>query len=138
MPRSKAAALLQERIDAAAEIGSNNQIPDIELRSAEAKEKQWRDYNRLLLCKLFTTAQFADEYDQVVRKTHLVQDRYFEVDDAQIRGRLIQNVLAQIGCLSSIKNRLPLIEEPEDIAPGSEAAAPRPEDEAGNAPVENV
>ena len=32
-------------------------------RGSERGQKQWREYNRLQLCKIFTITEFADEYD---------------------------------------------------------------------------
>jgi hypothetical protein len=134
MPRSEASAKLQERIDKAVGIApAEAKSRANELAIAERNEKRWRDYNSLLLRTLFTTSEFADEYGRSVIDLHPVGDTYLDPDPDVIRERLVRSITNQRACLSSIIDRLPLIEEDS----GSEAMIAR-EDEASGAPAENV
>jgi hypothetical protein len=109
-PRSEAATLLQERIGDAMEIAPAD-AGDRELAIAERGEKRWRDYNSLLLRRMFTTDEYADEYARSVIEIHPVKDRYFDPHEDDIRGRLILSITRQLNCLASIRDRLDLIED---------------------------
>ncbi|MBV8525212.1 MAG: hypothetical protein JOY71_24335, partial [Acetobacteraceae bacterium] len=110
MPRSKATALLQERIDKPPSIVPARRVTGWVLFLRESEEKEWRDHNRVLLQKMFTTSEFADQYDESVGAIRPVQDRYMDEFD-QIRARLCYSIRTQVACLSSIKNQLEQIDQ---------------------------
>jgi hypothetical protein len=74
------------------------------------REKQWYDYNYTLLATLFTTNEYATEYDQSRRPVHLIGDRYIDPDISTIIRRFQKSIISQIQSLTSIRARLGLIE----------------------------
>jgi hypothetical protein len=119
MSRSKAAALLQERIGKPPSVVPARPLTGwrLFLRESEERENEWRDHNRILLRKMFTTSEFVDQYDESVGAIHPAQDQYMDEFD-QIRARLYHRIMRQVACLSSIKNQLEQIDQ--DI--GSDSA----------------
>jgi hypothetical protein len=61
--------------------------PQLFLRESEERENEQQDHNRVLLRKMFTTSEFADECDESVGAIRPVQDRYMNEFD-QIRAQL--------------------------------------------------
>ena len=94
------------------------------------REKQWRDHNRVLLRKMFTASEFADQHDESVGAIRPVQDRYMDEFD-QIRARLC-SIRRQAACLSSIKNQLEQIDQDSGSDRG---LARRPDDQPSGATI---
>jgi hypothetical protein len=61
----------------AGDINADEVQSEADLADAIEKEKRWREYNSQLLSHLFTTDEYAQEYDQARRPVHVV-GRSFE------------------------------------------------------------
>jgi hypothetical protein len=110
-PREEVRELLRKQIAEA-----NNVMPGlirshVELREAERREREWRDYNYEFLFRSFSKDEYANEYDNAKRPVHLVEDRYYDSEFEVYPKRLTRSIEAQIACLDSIIKRLDLIPE---------------------------
>jgi len=113
---------LLNRIEAAGDICVDDIQSDADLEAAEEKEKRWREFNRALLSQLFTTEEYAWEYDSAQRSVHVIADRYIDASLHQLAGRLVGSVKSQISTLRSIIERLDLIDEGGMLVAGSSGA----------------
>jgi predicted nucleotide-binding protein len=90
-----------------------------ELGEAQREEKKWRAYNRELLSRMFTTEEYANDYDSSCMPIHHVGDRYYDVGLNTIAQRLQESIKQQVARLESIIDRLGLIDEPVVDQPGA-------------------
>jgi len=121
--RNDAKTQLFKRIEAAGDIRADDIQSDADLEAAEEKEKRWREFNRALLSQLFTTEEYAWEYDSAQRSVHVIADRYIDASLHQLAARLVGSVKGQISTLRSIIERLDLIDEGGMLVAGSSGAA---------------
>lgn len=121
--RNDAKTQLFKRIEAAGDIRADDIQSDADLEAAEEKEKRWREFNRALLSQLFTTEEYAWEYDSAQRSVHVIADRYIDASLHQLAARLVGSVKGQISTLRSIIERLDLIDEGGMLVAGSSRAA---------------
>ena len=121
--RNEAKTQLLNRIEAAGDIRADDIQSDADLEAAEEKEKRWREFNRALLSQLFTTEEYAWEYDSAQRSVHVIADRYIDASLHQLAARLVGSVKGQISTLRSIIERLDLIDEGGMLVAGSSRAA---------------
>lgn len=71
----------------------------------------WRAFNELLLRRLFTTDEFAGDYQASVRAVRSAIDRYTDPSLGELVQRLRESVKSQISRLRSIDTRLDLLDE---------------------------
>jgi len=109
--RNDARRQLVERIEKAGDINADDVRSYPDLEQAEEKEKRWREFNSALLSRLFTSEEYAREYDSAVRPVHVISDRYFDPSLDDIAQRLVRTVKSQISSLRSIIDRLDLVDE---------------------------
>lgn len=121
--RNETKTQLLNRIEAAGDICVDDIQSDADLEAAEEKEKRWREFNRALLSQLFTTEEYAWEYDSAQRSVHVIADRYIDASLHQLAARLVGSVKSQISTLRSIIERLDLIDEGGMLVAGSSGAA---------------
>lgn len=98
--------LLQERIDQAAAINPGHITSEDDLREAEERERKWRVYNRELLSRMFTSDEYARDYDL----SKISPDRR-DKNLFNITLRLRESVKKQVARLESIIERLELTAE---------------------------
>jgi predicted nucleotide-binding protein len=115
--REDAYQRLQERIAQAAAILPGPIQSQNDLREAEEREKKWRAYNRELLSRMFTSDEYARDYDL----SRLLHDRH-EKNLFNRASRLRESVKKQVARLESISERLELlaevlVDQPEETAP---------------------
>ena len=79
MSREEARKRLRERVDQAVDLYPRRIDSQDELAKTQQDEKKWRAYNRELLCRIFTTEEYAHDYDNSCVPIHQVGDRYFDV-----------------------------------------------------------
>lgn len=115
-PRDKVREMLSTQIDEARNIAPSPIRSTGELAAAEAREKQWRDYNDELLRQSFSTSDYPHEYDRSQTPVHIVDDRYFDPSLEDLAARLSKSVKGQVACLESIIQRLELIRDTDDAA----------------------
>ena len=77
----------------------------------------------MLLSHLFTSDEYADEYDSARRSVHVVSDRYMDPSLDELADRLVGSISSQISTLRSIIERLNLIDEGEAPITAIEGAA---------------
>jgi hypothetical protein len=123
--RDDARKQLIERIEKADSIRADDVQSDADLAVAKEKEQRWSKFNSELLSRLFTTDEYASEYDQARRPIHYVRDHYYDVDWEQVKDRLVGSIKCQISALQSVVERLGLIEEGEIRAIDDAAQAQR-------------
>jgi predicted nucleotide-binding protein len=111
MNRAEARRRLRERVDQVTIIFPSRVESQEDLSKAQEQEKRWRAYNRELLCRMFTTEEYAREYDLSSVPVHQVGDRYFDVDLRTLASRLQESVKRQAARIESIIDRLELIAE---------------------------
>jgi hypothetical protein len=116
---------LRERIAKANDVMPGLIRSPAELAEAEARERQWREYNSELLSRSFSTAGFAAEYDNAQKPIHIVEDRYFDPDLNTLVGRLARSIRDQIACMDSIINRLDLVPEDNTVKPATSSTDAR-------------
>jgi predicted nucleotide-binding protein len=109
--REEARRRLQERIDQAEEILPGNRWSADDLMTGEERERKWRAYNRELLSRIFTTDEYARDYDVSQISIRQVQDRYFDISADTVAGRILGSVRKQVARLDSVIERLELIDE---------------------------
>jgi predicted nucleotide-binding protein len=102
---------MRQRIDMAKTVLSGDRWSSDELRAGEERERAWRVYNRDLLARIFSTDEFASEYDSAAVPIHQIGDRYIDVYSNTIAGRIRESVRKQVARLESIIDRLGLIDE---------------------------
>ena len=61
--RSDARKQLLERIEKAGDLNADDVQSYPELEHAEEAEKRWREYNSMLLSRIFTSEEYAYEYE---------------------------------------------------------------------------
>ena len=113
-PREEVRELLRKRID---EV--RNTVPRLiktedELNQAVAREKQWREYNAELLYRIFSTSDYATDYQ--LSQTRLDRVEGIDVDVRALAARLYKTIEGQVACLDSIINRLDLIPDTPAMA----------------------
>jgi hypothetical protein len=108
-PREEARKSLRERIDEARNIAPTPITAINELKGAVAREKQWRESNSELLSRIFSTSDYATDYQFSQTALDQVADRYYDPDLKVFIARLNKTVQGQVACLESIVNRLDLI-----------------------------
>jgi hypothetical protein len=121
--RNDAKTQLVERIKRAGDICADDIQSEAELEAAEEKEKRWAEFNRELLLRLFTTGEYAWEYDSARRPVRVIADRYIDASLHQLAERLVGSVKSQISTLRSIIERLDLIDEGGMLVADSSGAA---------------
>src|SRR5262249_13460978 len=107
--RDEVRELLRKRIDEARNIVTTQIRTPEELAAAEAREKQWREYNYEFLGRSFSTSDYPYEYDTSQTRVHTGEDRYFSPSLEDLAARLSRSVRGQVACLESIIKRLELI-----------------------------
>ena len=120
MKRVDARLRLQQRIDDARTIIPERIASLDELSNSEEREKKWRDYNRDLLLRMFTTDEYARDYDGAKISVHQRADRSDDPSLNTLALRLNGSLRKQIARLELIIERLELIDE--DV--GGRASAP--------------
>jgi len=100
--RDDARKLLIERIEKVGDIRADDVQSDVHLAEAMEKEKRWWSFNCELLSRLFTTDEYAGEYDHARRPIHYAGDHYNDPSWNQLKGRLVGSVKSQISALHSI------------------------------------
>jgi hypothetical protein len=111
--RKEARSQLLERIERAGDINADEVQSNLDLEQAEEVEKRWREFNSTLLSRLFTSEEYAQEYDSARRSVHVISDRYIDASLDVLAQRLVSSVKSQISTLRSIIERLGLIDEAE-------------------------
>jgi predicted nucleotide-binding protein len=111
MKRDDARLRLKQRIDEAKAVIPGRIASPEDLSSAEEMEKKWRAYNRELLLRMFTTDEYASDYDGSKIAIHRREDRYEKPDLNTLALRLSESVRRQVARLESIIDRLELIDE---------------------------
>jgi predicted nucleotide-binding protein len=109
--REDAEQRMRQRIELAKTVLPGDRWSPDELHTGEERERAWRVYNRELLARIFSTDEFANEYDSAAVPIHQISDRYFDVDSNTIAGRVLGSVRKQVARLESIIDRLELIDE---------------------------
>jgi hypothetical protein len=123
--REDARKQLIERMEKADGILADDVQSDVDLAEAVEKESRWRKFNSELLSHLFTTDEYANEYDHAHRPVHVVGDRYGNPTLGLFKQRLVASVRNQISTLHSIVERLDLIGEGVGPAVDDEAQTER-------------
>lgn len=104
--RNEAEQKLQKRLDTGEELLSRGVNSEADLIAARAELKRWHDFNKELLGTIFTNEKFADDYEHhshgLAVWTSGLHHQY---------QNYVNSVRAKITSLSSIKDRLELIEE---------------------------
>jgi hypothetical protein len=111
--REDARRQLMERMEKAEDIKADDVQSHLDLEQAEEREKRWREFNSTLLSRLFTSEEYAQEYDSARRSVHVIGDRYIDPSLGDLARRLVRSVNSQISTLRSIIDRLELIDEGE-------------------------
>ena len=111
MSREEARKRLRERVDLAVDVYPSRIDSQDELAKAEQEEQRWRAYNRELLWRMFTTGEYAHDYDNAVVTIHHVRDQYLDVELNTIARRLQESIKQQAARIESIIDRLDLIDE---------------------------
>jgi predicted nucleotide-binding protein len=109
--REDAEQRMRQRIDLAKTVLPGDRWSSDELHAGEERERAWRVYNRELLLRIFSTDEFAREYNLAAVPIHQTGDRYFDVDSNTIAGRVFGSLRKQVARLESIIDRLELIDE---------------------------
>jgi hypothetical protein len=109
--REDAEQRIRQRIDLAKTVLPGDRWSADELHASVEREWAWRAYNRKLLARIFSTDEFAKEYDLAAVPIYQTSDRYFDVDSNTIAGRVLGSVHNQVARLESIIDRLELIDE---------------------------
>jgi predicted nucleotide-binding protein len=87
-------------------------MSDAQFNKLEQEQDKWRAYNRELLARqLFTTDEYADEYQSSFLLIHIVDDRYITPSLGILADRLWHSAKSQVACLESMVGRLELIDE---------------------------
>jgi hypothetical protein len=123
--RDDARMRLIERIEKSGDIRAVEVQSDADFAIAKETEERWWKFNGELLSRLFTTDEYASEYDRARTQVHLVSDRYYDTSLAHLKERFIGSITNQISVLRSIVERLDLIEEGETPAIDGTAQAER-------------
>jgi hypothetical protein len=126
--RGDARRQLMERLKKGADITAGKIQSDHDLERAEEAEKRWREYNKALLSRLFTSEEYAQEYDSARGSVRVIGDRYVDPSLHVLAIRLFSSIKSQISTLRSIIERLNLIlleEKMPNIAIDSAAQAER-------------
>jgi hypothetical protein len=76
--RGDARRQLMERLKKGADITAGKIQSDHDLERAEEAEKRWREYNKALLSRLFTSEEYAQEYDSARGSVRVIGDRYVD------------------------------------------------------------
>jgi hypothetical protein len=110
--RDEARAKLMEQMKRAADIKADDVKTNREFDDARECEKRWYEYNVELLNRLFSTDEYAKQYQSSRLTIRSVEDRYFTSPTvSDLAERLVRSVTSQISSLRSIKDRLNLIDE---------------------------
>jgi predicted nucleotide-binding protein len=125
MNREDARERLRERAERAATVFPSRIESQNDLSEAQEQEKKWRAYNRELLCKIFTTEDYAHDYDNSCIPMHHIQDRYFDIGLDTLASRLRESIKRQVARLESIIDRLELVDEPSIDRTGATAPQDR-------------
>jgi hypothetical protein len=104
--REDAEQRMRQRIDMAKTVLSGDRWSSDELRAGEERERAWRVYNRELLARIFSTDEFASEYDSAAVPINQIGDRYIDVYSNTIAGRILESVRKQVARPESIIDRL--------------------------------
>ena len=104
--REDARQRLKERIDEATAIIPGRIETQSDLSEAQEKERKWRAYNRELLRRMFTTEEYARDYE----RSQIFPDRH-DNNMFNITLTLRESIKKQVARLESIIERLELIEE---------------------------
>jgi hypothetical protein len=112
-----------ERIKKAGDINADDVRSYPDLGQAEEREKRWREFNSTLLSRLFTSEEYAHDYDSARRSVHVISDRYIDPSLGDLAQRLVRSVNSQISTLRSIIESLDLIDEGEMLVAAIEGAA---------------
>lgn len=111
MPHANVRQALRDRIDLAKQIIPRPIRSEGDLVKAEEAERKWRNYNVILLQRLFTTDDFADEYSSHQVHVHQASDPYTDPSVNDLGLRLIETVKRQIATLESVIERVELLYE---------------------------
>lgn len=105
-PPEVARAKLVDRIEKGEKLRGSRSPGPAGLEQFENAEREWNDYNEMLLRKLFTTEEILDEYVQ-----HTPTPKaYFEAPSpAELIRDELERLQARIGTIKSIIGRLDLI-----------------------------
>jgi predicted nucleotide-binding protein len=124
MKRDDARQHLQRRIDDAKSVLPDRIASLEDLDNAKDREKVWRDYNRTLLLAMFTTDEYASDYERLRGPLYYAKDNRDNPPLNDLELRLNRSVRSQVRQLESIIDRLKLIDE----AAVDLAQAPAPQD----------
>jgi hypothetical protein len=111
MPREDARQRLQQRINEDNKIVIGHVQSQDDLSNAEEREKKWRAYNRELLLRIFTSDEYARDYDGSMVSLHQLVDRHANPTLDTYAFRLKESVKRQVARLESIIERLELVDE---------------------------
>jgi len=118
IPRAEADKKLLERIAIGEELRSREIQNKGQLEEAQGVWYKWSEYNSELLKRIFDSSAMADEYDQPLHLFYAVGDTSLAEDAKEFRG----DVGALCRGLGSIRERLPLIPEPQGAETGATPA----------------
>ncbi|GAA0558821.1 TIR domain-containing protein [Rhizomicrobium electricum] len=101
------------------EIGAGSIANNSNFEEYCRKADAWRAYNELLLRRLFTTEEFAQDYQASIGAIHLAEDRYMDPTLGTLVRRLRSSLASQLSRINSIVSRIDLLDEDQAITPNS-------------------
>lgn len=113
-PHIEASRLLDERIQKGIQLRDNNINSWDELAVQKKELEKWDAYNAELLRKLFTTETLSDEYNRFYGLASII-DVYSTPRLSEDIKEFKERVQDDINRLDSIKERLPLFDESQDM-----------------------
>ena len=120
-PVAEAQRLLQEQIQKGTELLKRPMQSRDELGAVRRAFRNWEDYNKELLRRLFTTDELSDEFGAAVRMVYSLGESSLPEDISEFQS----DSRARLRRLESISARVPLL-APDALEPAPSARAQTP------------